>query len=233
MLTNVSGASLPLICLNRYFKLSLAASLLTFAAGASGQSGSGQTRFDRQLSYIDLGLQGIGQFTKTVSGPVLVPAVDTGVVVTQNPSSTVGGLLTIRYSPRPYLGVELNGSYARYTENFNVSPFQIQTQANEFTFGYLVTPPYAVFGLKPYASVGGGVMRFAPTRGGGQQAPAIGRPAYYYSVGVQKDIIPERFGLRAGFRQVFFTAPDFYQNYLTINKSTSTAEPLVGFYLRF
>ena len=233
----MSGASLPLICLNRSSQLSpallFAVGLLTFAVGASGQSDAGQTRFDRQLSYVDLALQGVGQFTKTVSGPITIPAVDTGVTVTQNASNTFGGLATLRYSPRPYLGVELNASYARYTENFSVEPLQIQTQANEFTFGYLITPPYAIFGLKPYASAGAGLMRFAPTRGGGQQAPSIGRPAYYYNVGLQKDLIPDRFGLRVGFRQVFFTAPDFYQNYLAINKTTSTTEPLVGFDLRF
>ena len=222
-----------MICSSRSFQLSLAACLFTFAAGASAQSSTGQTPFYRQLSYIDLGLQGIGQFTRTVSGPVTVPAVDTGTVVTQNPSSTVGGLLTIRYSPRPYLGAEINASYARYTENYTVRPFQIQTQANELTFGYLVTPPYSIFGLKPYASAGGGLMRFAPTAGGGQQAPTEARPALYYNVGVQKDVIPGLFGVRAGFRQVFYTAPDFYQNYLNINQSTSTAEPLVGFYVRF
>lgn len=192
-----------------------------------------QSKLDRQLSYIDLGVQGVGQFTKTVSGPVTIPATDFGTVVTQTGSSTLGALVTIRYTPKPYFGVEFNGGYARYTEGFNVAPVQIQTQANELTVGYVVTPPYTVFGLKPYASAGGGIIRFAPTSRGGQGAPEEGRPGIYYNVGLQKDIVPDRFGFRLGFRQLFYTAPDFYQNYLTINKSTFTSEPMIGFYLRF
>lgn len=192
-----------------------------------------QTRLQRQLANVDLGLQATGQFTGTVSGPVVLPAVDTGTNITQSVSNTVGFLGTLRYAPRPYLGAEFNGSYVRYTESYNVAPLQIQTQSNEFTFGYLVTPPYRIFGVKPFASVGVGTIRFAPTRGGGQGAPPEARMGEYYNVGFQKELFSENFGLRAGFRQLFFEAPDFVQNYLTINKRTSTVEPTIGFYLRF
>ena len=194
---------------------------------------SAQTPLQRQLANVDLGLQAVGQFTKTVSGPVVLPSVDSGTVVSQSASNTVGFLATLRYSPRPYLGAEFNGSYARYTEQFNVAPLQIQTQANEFTFGYLVTPPYRVFGVKPYASVGAGTIRFAPTRGGGQGAPSEARLAEYYSIGAQKELLSDNFGIRVGFRQVFYQAPDFFQNYLTISKRTFSTEPMIGFYLRF
>ncbi len=194
---------------------------------------SAQTQLQRQLANVDFGLQAVGQFTKSVSGPVVLPAVDSGQVVTQSVSNTVGFLGTLRYSPKPYLGAEFNGTYIRYTETYNVAPLQIQTQANEFTFGYLVTPPYRIFGVKPYASVGAGTIRFAPTRGGGQGAPSEGRLAEYYNVGVQKEVLSDNFGVRVGFRQVFFEAPDFVQNYLTIRKHTYTTEPVIGFYLRF
>ena len=205
--------------------------LLLAASGAAAQ-----TKLDRQLSYVDIGIQAVGEITSTASGPITVPApvvVPVGTPVTQTASTTVGALVTIRYSPRPYFGAEFNGSYARYTEGYTVPPYQIQTQANEFTFGYLVIPPYTVFGVKPYASAGVGLVRFAPTAGGGQEAPSEARPGYYYNVGVQKDLLPERFGVRIGFRQLFYTAPDFYQNYLTINKHTATSEPMIGFYLKF
>ena len=231
----MSGASFPLNrpfksrrCKSRPFKFIAAASVAFFSLAAAAQ-----TKLDRQLSYIDLGLQAAGQFTSSTSGTVTIPAVDQGQVVTQSASSTVGGLVTLRYSPRPYLGAEFNGSYARYTENYNVAPIQIQTQANEFTFGYLVEPPYSIFGVKPYASAGGGLMRFAPTAGGGQEAPSMARPAYYYNLGVQQNVLGDRFGVRIGFRQVFYTAPDFYQNYLTINKHVASSEPVFGFYVHF
>ncbi len=194
---------------------------------------SAQTPLQRRLEDVDLGLQAVGQFTKSVSGPVVLPAVDTGTIVNQSVSNTVGFLGTLRYSPKPYLGAEFNGGYVRYTESYNVAPLQIQTQANEFTFGYVVTPPYRIFGVKPYASAGVGVMRFAPTRGGGQGAPSEARLAEYYNIGAQKELLSDNFGIRVGFRQVFYEAPDFIQNYLTINKHTFTTEPMIGFYLRF
>ena len=207
--------------------------LATGALLAAATHVSAQTTLDRQLSYLDLGLQGVGQFTKSVSGPVVLPAVDTGTVVSQTVSNTVGLLGTLRYTPKPYLGVEFNGGYVRYTESYNVAPFQIQTQANEFTFGYIVTPPYRIFGVKPYASVGAGTIRFAPTRGGGQGAPSEARMGEYYNIGAQKELFADNFGVRVGFRQLFYQAPDFVQNYLTINKHTFTTEPMLGFYLRF
>ncbi len=192
-----------------------------------------QTKLQERLSHVDLGVQAVGEFSGSVSGTPLPYSTSQNQIVSLSPSSTVGALVTIRYAAKPYLGAEFNGGYSRYTENLNVQPLAIQTQADEFTLGYLVTPPYTVFGVRPYASAGVGGMRFGPTRGGGEGAPSIGRFAYYYNVGIQKDIIGNTFGLRAGYRQVFYTAPDFYQNYLTINKRTSTEEPMVGFYLRF
>ena len=213
----------------RLLKLTFAASLVSSFAVAAAQS----PKLQRQLSYIDLGVQAAGQFTHSVSGPITVLANDTGATIDQSTSRTLGALGTLRYSPKPYLGVEINGGYARYTETYNVPPFQIQTQANEFTFGYLVVPPYTIYGLKPYASAGVGVVRFAPTAGGGQGTLSQGRLGYYYNLGVQKDVFGGPFGVRVGFRQLFFLAPDFQQNYLQINKRTSTAEPVIGFYLHF
>ena len=218
-----------------FLKFSSSAALALLATGALAQ-----TKLQQQLSKIDLGLQGVGEFSSTASGPVTIPANNQGQPVSISPSNTVGGLVTIRYVASPYVGAEFNGGYARYTEDLGgsvtsfVPPFTaIQTQADEFTLGYLVTPPYTIFGVRPYASAGAGGLRFAPTTGGGQGAPHQGRLALYYHVGVQKDVVRDVFGIRVGFRQLFYTAPDFFQDYLTINKRASTSEPMVGFYLRF
>ena len=216
----------PLACL---LSACVAALTLTLVVPAAAQT-EAVSKTDQRLSYLDFAIQGVGQITRNVSGPITIPATDEGTSVSQSASTTLGGLFTIRYSPRPYIGAEFNAGYARYTENYSVPPYQIQTQANELTVGYLVTPPYNIFGVKPYASAGVGAIRFAPTAGGGQGAPSQARAAYYYNLGVQKDVL-SHFGLRIGFRQAFFIAPDYYQNYLTINKHTSTAEPLIGFYL--
>lgn len=202
-------------------------------------SAFGQTKLQRQLSKIDLGVQAVGEFSSDASGPVTIPANNQGQIVTLSPSSTVGALVTIRYAAKPYLGAEFNGGYSRYTENLSNAttgtqqPSAIQTQADEFTLGYLVTPPFTILGVRPFASVGVGGLRFAPTRGGGEGAPSQGRLAEYYNLGIQKDIVSDVLGVRVGFRQLFYTAPDFFQNYLTINKRASTSEPMFGLYLRF
>ena len=192
-----------------------------------------QTKLQQQLARVDLGVQATGEFSSVAQGPVTIPAFNQGQSVYLSPSNTVGALVTIRYSVKPYLGAEFNGGYARYTENLDVQPLAIQTQADEFTLGYLVLPPYTIFGVRPFASAGVGGMRFAPTRGGGEGAPSQGRLAYYYNFGVQKSVFRDNFGVRVGFRQIFYIAPDFFQDYLTINKHASTSEPTIGFYLRF
>ena len=218
------------MCSPKFF---LAAGLALCSTGVLAQ-----TKLQQQLSHVDLGVQGVGEFSSSATGPVTIPATNQGDTVTLSPSNTVGALVTVRYTPRPYLGAEFNGGYSRYTENLSssgqpVQPGSIQTQVDEFSFGYLITPPYTVFGVRPYASAGVGGLRFAPTKGGGEGAPSEGRLALYYHLGVQKDIVPDTFGIRVGFRELFYTAPDFYQNYITINKRATTSEPVIGFYLRF
>jgi hypothetical protein len=217
-----------LLLLTRSLPFLVAATLVLGVTGASAQ-----TKLKETFSHVDFGINAVGEFSSNVSGPPTITSPVAGQIVTISPSNTVGALVTIRYTPKPYMGAEFNGGYSRYTENLNVQPLAIQTQVDEFTFGYLVTPPYTVFGVRPYASAGVGGLRFAPTRGGGEGAPPIGRLGLYYNVGVQKDIVPELFGIRAGFRELFYTAPDFYQNYLTLNKRQTTSEPMVGLYIRF
>ncbi len=189
------------------------------------------TATERQLRRIDLSVNGIGQFTKGVQGTNYQ-----GVSVTQNASSTLGALGTVRYTKSPLLGVELNYSYARYTENFLSTPSYItngaQTQASEASVGYVAHGP-DLFGFHTFGSAGVGSLIFTPTAGGGQSLPKRARLAYYYDVGIEEPLFSSHFGVRAQFRQVFFKAPDFDQNYLTINKHTFTTEPGIGFYFHF
>jgi opacity protein-like surface antigen len=230
--------------------LLLPAVLLAFCfLSASAQTQTPQTPLMRQLSRVDLGVSGAGMFTGTVSGPVALTSAPNccpvnqpncvtagGVcptILSQQTSNTLGALVNIRYIVKPYIGFEFNGTYARYTENYSsTAPYQIQTRADEYTLGYLVTPAITIGGLSPYASAGVGTLEFKPTAHGGQGQLSQGRLAYYYSAGVQKDL-NSSFGLRVGVRQTFFMDPDFFANYLTLNKRTSSFEPTAGFYLRF
>ena len=206
-------------------------------ASTFGSAGAQQVSLlDRQLSRMDFGISGAGLFNKNVSGPILPSAAsNAGTTLQQDPSNTIGGVFTIRYIVKPLVGFEFNYGYARYTENYASQPvtFGVQTRASEYTVGYLVTPGYKFFGFQPFASGGAGSIAFKPTVHGGESLPEQARMAYYYSAGLQQEYFSTHFGLRASFRQLFFLAPDFGQNYLTILKHTNTIEPTVGFYLRY
>ncbi len=202
------------------------------------------TRTSRILSHFDLGVSGIAFFTKGVTGTVNQSALGSPYNVTQTASTAAGVLGTIRGQKSPYKGLEFNYGYARTTESYTccnqstttgayVGPFQSQATASEYTIGYLVRPEHTIFGFKPYISGGAGVMEFKPTKNGGQGLQNQARAAYYYNVGGESYLVGDTLGLRVGIRQIFFKAPDFGQNYLTILKTTFVTEPQVGIYLHF
>ncbi len=186
------------------------------------------TATQRQLQRLDLSVNGIGVYTKSVQGTNYQ-----GVAITQTASNTLGALVTLRYTKSPLFGAEINYSYARFTERFsNYIVGGAQTNASEYTVGYVAHGPN-LLGLQTFASGGVGTIAFRPTPFGGQGLPARARLAYYYSVGLEQPVFSSHFGVRAQFRQIFYKAPDFDQNYLTINRRTFTSEPAIGFYLHY
>lgn len=174
------------------------------------------------------------------------------------PSTTVGELVTLRYIAKPYVGFEFNFGNLRYTQNYTFTETTktttttgtssssttttsypnylnggVQNGARELTLGYVAHLPWHPFGIAPYAGAGGGTVRFTPTPGGGQGLPFQYRAAYYYNLGVEDNFPGSNFGMRLGFRQLIYLAPDFQQNYLTITRRTRTSEPIIGFFVRF
>lgn len=224
----------------------LAAALLACTFGrAHAQSDVPPTPLERQLHKLDLSIAGIGVYNSSVTGNVVtyLAATNQGESITQFGSNTAGLLVSVQYPAKPYFGLEFNYSLARYTENFtgpgvaNIQPlpstsFLVQAKSDEYTIGYLITPPHLFFGLQPFASAGAGTQTFKPTAFGGQEEPEQARMTYYGAIGVQK-AVNQYFGFRAGYRQIFFLDPDFGQNYLTILGHATTYEPMVGFYLRY
>jgi hypothetical protein len=223
------NVSRPWSVRNLFFCLSLIACV----SASTVRAQTPETPFQRQLDRLELGGVAIGIITKGVSGTnTLNPP--NQMMVTQNGSTTVGVLGTIRYTKSPMIGLEGNYSFARYTENF--SSYIIggaQTRVNEYSLGWVFHLP-TVIGLQPLISLGAGTTGFHPTAGGGQGLPFQYRANYYYNVEVDKALFGSKnFGARLALRQTFFKAPDFGQNYLTINQHTSTFEPGIGFYLKF
>lgn len=206
----------------------LSGALFALLVALTGAAAQGQTSaITSQLSHVDIGVGAAGELTNSVTGTNYL-----GTTLVQSPSNTVGVVVQVRYTRSPYLGLEFNYGYARYTQNF--SSYIIggaQTNANEYTLGYVAHTP-DLFGLHTVVSGGLGTTAFKGTPHGGQGLPEQARMTYYYSAGVEKPLT-EHFGIRAQFRQLFFLAPDFGQNYLTIKKRQITTEPGIGFYVHF
>jgi len=230
-----SGLLLPasLLCL-----------LISSASVAVGQDQTAPpTPLMKQLSRFDLSLVASGELSTRVGGIEQRDADTTHTELSIKPTSTVGELATLRYIAKPYVGFEFNFGNLRFNQDYTFAPPPsptillggVQAGVHEITLGYVAHPPsWKFYGIQPYLGAGGGTIRFHPTPGGGQGLPFQYRAAYYYNLGLE-DYFPNtsNFGMRVGFRQLIYLAPDFLQNYLTITRRTRTSEPVVGFFLRF
>ncbi len=199
-----------------------------------------ETALSRQLARIDLAVNAAGSITSNTSGNTYLPQ-----FVALSPSNTVGALAQIRYTKSSLIGAEFNYGFVRYTDNFTVSNVTgtpsgnlnyvlgAQTKVSEYSVAYIVHAPGSYFGLHPFGGVGVGGFEFAPTGGGGQGLPKEPRGVYLYELGADAALLGPDFGARVQFRQQFFGAPDFNQNYLANNKRSVTSQPTFGFWYRF
>ena len=219
----------------------LACTALFTAPHASAQeTAEPQTALDKQLDRLSLSVVATGQYSTSTNGTNYL-----NQTVNLIPSNTVGAIVNIRYTVSPYVGLELNYGYARYTENFTItntgsSPtnatgltLPIQTNANEYSLGYVVHTRDLHFGVQPFASIGAGSTAFRPTKGGGLGYLEQARATYYYTVGADSVPFYKYFGLRVIFRENLYLAPDYETNYIRDLKRSTALEPGFGFYIKF
>lgn len=230
----------PRVSARKLFSLSLLAGSIWTTHALDAQTAP-QTPGQKQLDRIDLAISASGEMTSSASGIEQRDISTTHSTLTIKPSSTVGELLTLRYTARPYFGLEFNFGNARFTQDYTFVPPPsstilsggAQAAASELTFGYVAHPRSQLFGLQPFLGAGAGTLHFKPTHYGGQGLPPQYRAAYYYTVGIEGNFPDSHFGMRVGFRQLFYLAPDFLQNYLVIKQRVRTSEPTIGFFVRF
>lgn len=198
------------------------------------------TPLRRQLQRFDLGLSAIDVDTGSTSGTSYATSTTPQIgaqFFKQEPNNTVGGLFQIRWTRSPLVGAEFNFNYAKYTTNYSLASLAagVQQSVSEYTLGYVAHGPRLTgFNLQPFASAGIGTTAFKPTEFGGQGLREQARMTYYYSGGLDAPVLLEgHLGLRLQFRQAFFLAPDYGQNYLTTKQRTSAIEPGIGIYLHF
>lgn len=165
----------------------------------------------------------IAEFSPTVSG--------NGITI--KTSKAAGGQATFRHSYHWWLGFQAGYTYTRFTEYYSSNVFPIQHNVHEFSGDYLVTTPTSLMGFKPYAVVGASAVVFSPSLNGGQNVPWQARPGIDFGGGFDHPLLTQYFGIRIGYRGVYYKVPDFGKTKLASGAWRLTSEPVAGFYFHF
>ncbi len=181
-----------------------------------------------QENRSEISLQGGGLFTKGTTGN------GTSYSATES-----GGVLgTYRYHLSRWISVEGAYGYSVNTQKYSLSSsaFRIQSGIHDFTGSLVLNlPSHRHSRINPYLLAGGGALRFAPTSNqfntlSGAQGQTRG--AFVYGGGINYAIY-KGLSLRAEYRGLVYSTPDFGFGALATNAVTHTAMPTVGLSFRF
>jgi opacity protein-like surface antigen len=197
--------------------LVITTAVVLLAVGASAQE-----------SRSEISLQGTGFFTKD----------STGQGNLQRSTETGGFLVGYRYHFNRWLAAETVYGYSRHTQQFfsTSGVSRIQANAHQATGGFVVNVPVpARLRLSPYVLAGGGALVFDPTGNAfgtvaGAQRQATG--VFVYGDGADFPVV-KHISLRAEYRELVYSAPDFGLRNLNTNTLTHTAQPSAGIVFRF
>lgn len=162
----------------------------------------------------------------------------TGQNITDSPTYSAGYLLNYRFHFNSWGAVEVNYAHTRYTQFYSGGTGIINswTQANakEATMAFVFQFWSRFNGrLQPFAEGGIGGLSWSPVSDGSVGGPfSQSRPALLYGGGFDWKAFGH-FGLRVGYRGLFFTAPDFNVNGQFTNARTQMKEPYAGITYRF
>jgi len=191
--------------------LRVIAAFLSLACAAA-LSARAQTR-----SQTTIAASFYGAFTGTTEG--------NGTV--QSPSNQAGGLLELRYLANPLRGYDLNYSYNRANQSYNLS--SVKAGAHEAGADWVVSVP--ILSFRPFILAGAGLIVFTPD--GGQPGTSSQlKPVFVYGGGLDWGVIPY-FGLRFQYRGNLYHAPDLLAAASSTDAFAHTAEPMIGAYFRF
>jgi opacity protein-like surface antigen len=181
-----------------------------------------------QENRSEISLQGGGLFTKGTTGN------GTSYSTTES-----GGVLgTYRYHLNRWISVEGAYGYSVNTQKYSLSSsaFRIQSGIHDFTGSLVLNlPSHRHSRINPYLLAGGGALHFAPTNDqfntlSGAQGQTRG--AFVYGGGINYAIY-KGLSLRAEYRGLVYSTPDFGFGALATNAVTHTAVPTVGLSFRF
>ena len=181
-----------------------------------------------QESRSEISLQGTGFFTKDASGQG----------TTQRTTNTGGFLVGYRYNLTRWLAAEAVYGYDKNSQHyFGSSGFsRVQANVHQATGGFVVRiPTYHRLRLSPYVLAEGGALVFDPTGNAFGTVPGARRQAtgvFAYGGGADFPLL-KHVGLRAEYRGLVYSAPDFGLAALNTNTITHTAQPSAGLVFRF
>jgi opacity protein-like surface antigen len=181
-----------------------------------------------QESRSEVSVQGLGLFTKNT----------TGQGTTQSATDTGGFLVGYRYHFNRWLAGEGVYGYGRNTQQFfNADGLsRVQSNVHQATGGFVVNlPAPARFRVHPYVLAEGGALVFDPTNNAfgtvaGAQRQTVG--VFVYGGGADWPLF-NHVSLRAEYRGLVYSAPDFGLSGLNTDKITHAAQPSAGIVFRF
>jgi opacity protein-like surface antigen len=181
-----------------------------------------------QESRSEISVQGTGFFTKDSSGRgTLQQSTDTG-----------GFLVGYRYHFNRWLAAEAVYGYDRNSQQYfsNAGLSRIQANVHQVTGGAVIKlPNLRLLRAYPYVLAEGGALVFDPTNNRlgaipGAQRQTVG--VFAYGAGADFPIL-RHVSLRAEYRGLVYSAPDFGFRNLNTNSTTHTAQPSAGIVFRF
>lgn len=181
-----------------------------------------------QESRSEISLQGTGFFTKDSSGQG----------TTQRTTNTGGFLVGYRYNLNRWLAAEAVYGYDRNSQHYSGASGLSRVQANvhQATGGFVVRIPRSSrFRFSPYVLAEGGALVFDPTGNNFGTVPGAQRQTtglFAYGGGADFPLL-KHVALRAEYRGLVYSAPDFGLATLNTNTITHTAQPSAGLVLRF
>lgn len=161
-----------------------------------------------------------------------------GQGITDGPSYSGGFVVNYRYNFTDWAALEVNYGRTRYTQFYSGAGGIISswTQANtqEATLAFVVHFWDKFNGrLRPFAEIGTGGVQWSPVSNGSVGGPfSQNRPVLLFGGGFDWRWFG-RFSLRAGYRELLYTAPDFNVDGQFTNSRAQMREPYAGIVFRF
>jgi hypothetical protein len=178
------------------------------------------------------------KFDAGVGGFYQVTNAANGNFIRDDTTESGGVLISVRQPYRPWLGWEANFGYTKFYDAYNKGTVKVESNVTDVSFSYLFQSP-TVYGVQPYASIGGGVIVFSPIQGTltnllspAPSLPSQLVPEFAYNFGLNYPVF-SRLGVRGGLRGLLYKTPDFHQQYINTQTLRTTLEPNLTIYYRF